>query len=56
TGAVSMTHAWGALVGDDSREAGTFTGRLISLTHSRQTINYMPRLSAIPIRVIKPSA
>jgi anaerobic selenocysteine-containing dehydrogenase len=56
TGSVSMTHAWGALVGDDPGEAGTFTGRLISLTHSRQTINYMPRLSAIPIRVIKPSA
>jgi anaerobic selenocysteine-containing dehydrogenase len=55
TGTVSMSHAWGALVSDDPGEAGTFTGRLVSLTHSRQTINYMPRLSAIPIRVNKPS-
>jgi anaerobic selenocysteine-containing dehydrogenase len=54
-GMVSMSHAWGALSGDDPTEAGAFTGRLISIVDNRQTINYMPRQSAIPIR-IKPLA
>ena len=54
-GMVSMSHAWGALSGDDPSEAGAFTGRLISIVQDRQSINYMPRQSAIPIRV-KPVA
>jgi Molydopterin dinucleotide binding domain len=51
TGAVSMTHAWGALVGDDPGEAGTFTGRLISLTTaakpSTTCLGYRPSRSAL---------
>jgi anaerobic selenocysteine-containing dehydrogenase len=54
-GVVSMTHGWGSIDGSmasDSAE-GAFTGSLVSLTQDLQTINWMPRQSAIPVRIAR---
>ena len=58
SGTVAMTHAWGPLIGDgdgdgdgDGGEPGANVNRLPSLTTDRQPINYMPLLSAIPVRI-----
>lgn len=52
-GLVSMSHGWG--LADDSTDPehikGAFVGRLISLKHDLQTINYMPRQSGVHVAV-----
>jgi anaerobic selenocysteine-containing dehydrogenase len=52
-GVVSMTHAWGAVDQgtDPEGQTGGFVGRLISLERDLQTINFMVRMSAIPVSV-----
>jgi anaerobic selenocysteine-containing dehydrogenase len=52
-GVISMTHQWGKLDIDDDPLGltGGFTGRLVSLVEERETINFMPRQSAIPVRI-----
>ncbi len=52
-GVISMSHQWGSLDPslDPLGEAGGFTGRLVSLDHDVETINYMPRFSGIPVNV-----
>jgi anaerobic selenocysteine-containing dehydrogenase len=49
-GSVAMTHAWGPLTGD-ADEPGANVNQLTSLTTGLQPINYMPLLSAIPVRI-----
>jgi hypothetical protein len=48
-----MTHAWGAVDQgkDPEGQTGGFVGRLISLERDLQTINFMVRMSAIPVSV-----
>jgi anaerobic selenocysteine-containing dehydrogenase len=52
-GVISMTHAWGAPdpAADPRGTRGAFVGRLISLEKDLESINYMPRQSAIPVAV-----
>jgi anaerobic selenocysteine-containing dehydrogenase len=52
-GVVSMTHAWGTVDQgkDPEGQTGGFVGRLISLERDLQAINYMVRMSAIPVSV-----
>jgi anaerobic selenocysteine-containing dehydrogenase len=52
-GVISMTHAWGAPdpAADPQGVKGAFVGRLISLEKDLESINYMPRQSAIPVAV-----
>lgn len=52
-GAVSMTHCFGALGGDDDDpfEYGANPARLLSLTEHRQPISAMPWMSAVPVSV-----
>jgi len=54
-GVVSMTHGWGSP--DASNDAdgtrGAFSGRLVSLVKDRQSISWMPRQSAIPVRITR---
>lgn len=50
-GVVSMTHMFGALLPVDDDATGGFTGRLCSLEHHLQPINFMPRFSGIPVNV-----
>lgn len=54
-GVVSMTHMFGELQpsGDPLQQAGSFTGRLTSLTQHLQAINFMPRFSGIPVNVVR---
>jgi anaerobic selenocysteine-containing dehydrogenase len=51
-GVVSMAHSWGGLP-DEGRveEVGSYTGLLISTDRDLETINAMPRQSAIPVRI-----
>lgn len=53
SGVVSMAHCWGGLPGSEAAydEGGSNTARLISLDEHCETINHMPRMSAIPVRV-----
>lgn len=50
---VSITHMFGSLVGGDDplQEGGANIGRLTSLTEELQPINFMPRFSAVPVKV-----
>jgi anaerobic selenocysteine-containing dehydrogenase len=52
-GVISMAHQWGdpddAL--DPGGSKGAFTGRLVSLDHEVESINRMPRQTAIPVSV-----
>ncbi len=52
-GVVSMTHGWGSpdATNDPKGERGAFSGRLVSLNKDRQSISWMPRQSAIPVRI-----
>jgi anaerobic selenocysteine-containing dehydrogenase len=52
-GVVSMTHAFGGTPGadDDPRRRGANPTRLLSLDADTQTINRMPRMSAVPVRL-----
>lgn len=52
-GVVSMPYAWGAvdLQQDPHGAAAGFGGRLVSLDRNLESINFMPRQSAIPVTV-----
>lgn len=52
-GVIGMAHTWGAAdpAADPTGSTGAFTGRLVSLDADCETINYMPRQSAIPVNV-----
>lgn len=52
-GVVSMTHMFGPLVGtgDVERDGGANVGQLTSLSDHLQPINFMPRFSAVPVKV-----
>ncbi len=52
-GVVSMSHCWGGFPEDEDDEAGRYspTSRLVSAEWSAQSINRMPVMSAIPVRV-----
>ncbi|HKQ85123.1 MAG TPA: molybdopterin-dependent oxidoreductase [Steroidobacteraceae bacterium] len=52
-GTVSMTHCWGDLPDRPSSydSMGSCTARLISLDRDVETINGMPRMSAIPVNI-----
>jgi anaerobic selenocysteine-containing dehydrogenase len=51
-GVVSMTHCWSAGPNSTSlKTSGSHTGRLVSLSNNVQTINRMPRQSAIPVGI-----
>jgi anaerobic selenocysteine-containing dehydrogenase len=54
-GVLSMTHAFGGLPGDDDdpRRFGTNTTRLLSIDVATQTINRMPRMSAVPVTLAR---
>lgn len=48
-----MPHQWGKLDPDrdPDGQAGSFTGRLVSLQENLEAINFMPRQSAIPVAI-----
>jgi anaerobic selenocysteine-containing dehydrogenase len=50
---VSMAHQWGDpdVTLDPDGNKGAFTGRLVSLDHEVESINRMPRQTAIPVKV-----
>jgi anaerobic selenocysteine-containing dehydrogenase len=52
-GVVSMTHLYGSLdpSTDPLKQRGSHTGRLTSLQRCLEPINFMPRLSGIPINL-----
>lgn len=52
-GVLSMAHCYGDLPGqdDDPRAYGANPGRLLSLDHDIETINAMPRITALPVSV-----
>lgn len=51
-GVVSMSHGWGDLPDrTDPLRDGASTTRLVARDHAIQSINAMPRLSAIPVRL-----
>jgi anaerobic selenocysteine-containing dehydrogenase len=52
-GVVSMSHGWGGLPGDDLPYdgEGSNTSMLLTLYESCETINGMPRMSAVPVRI-----
>ncbi|MET0988191.1 MAG: molybdopterin-dependent oxidoreductase [Steroidobacteraceae bacterium] len=52
-GTISMTHCWGDLPDSPSRydRVGSCTARLVSLDRDLETINAMPRMSAIPVKI-----
>jgi anaerobic selenocysteine-containing dehydrogenase len=54
-GIVSVTHMFGPLVssGDVLADEGANVGQLVSLSEAIEPINFMPRLSGIPVRVNK---
>ena len=49
TGVVAMPMGWGSTETGDPRS--TLTGQLISLDRDFETINFMPRQTAIPVEV-----
>jgi anaerobic selenocysteine-containing dehydrogenase len=52
-GVIGMAHSWGSLdsASDPEGLTGAYTGRLISLQDHRESINFMPRQSAVPVNV-----
>ena len=52
-GVVSLSHGWGGVVGDDSdpRKVGANVNPLISDHCNVETINAMPRMTAIPVNI-----
>ena len=52
-GVVSITNGWGSMNPDTDGEEGTNPTALSSLLEHRTTINYMPRISAVPVSVVK---
>lgn len=52
-GVVSMSHCWGGLPGDEDERDGRYgpTSRLVSGEWAAESINRMPVMSAIPVRV-----
>jgi anaerobic selenocysteine-containing dehydrogenase len=52
-GVVSMTHGFGGEPGseDDPRRFGTNPARLLSISTGLQSINLMPHMTAVPVRV-----
>jgi anaerobic selenocysteine-containing dehydrogenase len=55
-GVISITHGWGGLPGDreddaDPHSAGVNVNRLTSTQSELQSINAMPRLTALPVRL-----
>ncbi len=52
-GVLSMTHLYGSLSPstDPLQQRGSHTGRLTSLEHYLEPINFMPRFSGIPVNV-----
>lgn len=52
-GVISMTHLYGSLSAstDPRAQRGSFTGRLTSLQHYLEPINFMPRFSGIPVNI-----
>jgi anaerobic selenocysteine-containing dehydrogenase len=52
-GVVSMAHCYGDLPGqdDDPRAFGANPGRLLSLDEDIETINAMPRITAVPVSI-----
>jgi hypothetical protein len=53
-GQLSISHQWGRL--DQSQDPtgndGAFTGRLVSIRDHCETINFMPRQSGVPVKLI----
>jgi len=53
-GAAAINHGWGGLPGDgDVAEVGVATSRLVTTSSGIETINAMPRMTAIPVRIEK---
>ena len=54
-GVISMTHMFGPLVGgaDPVAEGGANVGQLTSLSEHLQSINFMPRFSAVPVNIAR---
>ncbi len=50
-GVLAASHGWGRPDKPEAEQGDLFTGRLVSITEDITTINYMPRQSAIPVRV-----
>ena len=52
-GVVSMTHSWGGVPDEDSayEEVGSSTNLLVSSENHSESINAMPRFSAVPVRL-----
>jgi anaerobic selenocysteine-containing dehydrogenase len=50
-GVVSMSHAWGGLPGDE-QDGKACTGLLIDSSRNVESINAMPTMTAIPIRIL----
>jgi anaerobic selenocysteine-containing dehydrogenase len=57
-GVISMTHGWGGVPGRDAnyREFGSSTSQLVATDRQRETINAMPLMSAIPVRIVARAA
>jgi anaerobic selenocysteine-containing dehydrogenase len=53
SGVVSMSHCWGGFPEDQDEQEGRYsaTSRLVSSEWSAESINRMPVMSAIPVRV-----
>ncbi|MEM9880350.1 MAG: molybdopterin dinucleotide binding domain-containing protein, partial [Pseudomonadota bacterium] len=50
-GVLAASHGWGRPDKPEDQQSDLFTGRLVSITEDITAINYMPRQSAIPVRV-----
>lgn len=52
-GVVSMSHCWGGFPDDEDERAGRYsaTSRLVSAEWAAESINRMPVMSAIPVRI-----
>lgn len=54
-GVLAMTHCYGDLPGqdDDPRMFGANTGRLLSVDDDIESINAMPRMTAVPVSLTR---
>lgn len=54
-GVVSISHGWGALPGEteDPQQAGSAVNLLVSSERFCETVNAMPRQSAIPVNIVR---